>query len=55
MKTSSISTVTHEWPVPINICHSQNEDFSGNIKTLVSISPFSFKCAMRQVCLVFHP
>lgn len=46
MKASSISTVTHEWPVPASICHSQNEDFSGNIKTPVSISPFSFKCPM---------
>lgn len=46
MKASSISTVTHEWPVPASICHSQNEAFSGNIKTPVSISPFSFKCPM---------
>lgn len=44
MKPSSSTSMTTEWPIAVSICHSQKEDFSGNIKTPVIISSFSFKC-----------
>lgn len=53
MKVSSISSVTHEWPIPASICHSQNEDFSGNIKTSVFISPFFSLNVLCNRCVLF--
>lgn len=49
----SRSSVTQDWSTPASICHSQNEDFSGNMKTLfLFLHQFSLNVLCSR-CVLF--